>query len=94
MQSGRFGDVLSATSTSAQAVAAFDGWTDNYSDEHRHSGIGLHTPRRSTPALRPRSARCALPSVSRLSEAGLDSETLSLRASMEFFSREFDQSGA
>jgi hypothetical protein len=34
------------------------------------------------------------PSVPRLSEAGLDSETLSLRASMEFFSREFDQSGA
>ena len=34
------------------------------------------------------------PSVSRLREAGLDSETLSLRASMEFFSREFDQSGA
>jgi len=36
----------------------------------------------------------AEPSVPRLSEAGLDSETLSLRARMEFFSREFDQSGA
>jgi membrane protein involved in colicin uptake len=34
------------------------------------------------------------PSVSRLSEAGLDPETLSLRASMEFILREFDQRGA
>jgi hypothetical protein len=34
------------------------------------------------------------PSVPRLSEAGLDPETLSLRASMEFIFREFDQRGA
>ena len=36
---------------------------------------------------------CAYPSVPRSCEAGLEPETLSLRASLEFISREFAQPG-